>query len=215
MYLRNLLLLAAALLAGCTETGASFVESLRQAWHRDAGAAVDAAELNPGYRYLRLTHERGVALLLLNFEDRHPNGAVEIWYSADAQVFRLQNGRLGGNTGLLPEWRSVTLPKLPPWSELARRTEPLRWERIRDVMPGYRFGVRDSLVLYRIPAPRSSALVGVDPASLQWFEERTEPGSAEPLPPARYAVRGETVVYAEQCVSAGSCFQWQRWPAGS
>jgi hypothetical protein len=211
------LLLAAALVAGCAETGTSLVESLRQALRPGAGneAAIAQAQLDPRRRYLRVTHEGGVALLLLNFVDQHPNGPVEIWYSADAQVFRFQNARLGGNTGLLPEWRSVSLPKFPDWSALARQSEPLRWERYRDVMPGYRFGVHDRLSLFPIPAPRSSALVGIDPTTLQWFEERTEPDSSEPLPPARYAVRGETVVYGEQCVSAKNCFTWQRWPAGS
>src|SRR4029079_13308433 len=106
---------------------------------------VDAAKLDPRYRYLRLTHEHGVALLLLNFVDSHPNGPVEIWYSGDAQVFRLQNGRLAGNTRLEPEWRSVALPKFPEWSALAHQTQPLPWERLRDVMPGYRFNVHDRL----------------------------------------------------------------------
>ena len=209
------LLAIAALLAGCAQSGSALVESLRQVFPADPDAALAREPLNPKYRYLRLTHAGGVALLLLNFEDRHPNGPVEVWYSADAQVFRLQNGRLAGNTGLQPEWRSVSLPRFPEWSAVAKQAEPLRWERLRDVMPGYRFDVHDRLALRAIPAPRTSALVGVDPASLQWFEERTEADSSEALPAARYAVRGETVVYAEQCVSAHSCFQWQRWPAGS
>lgn len=209
------LVLLTALLAGCADTGASLLDSVRQVLPRDPGAAVNAAQLDPKYRYLRLTHEGGVALLLLNFIDSHPSGPVEVWYSADAQVFRLQNGRIAGNTGLLPEWRSVALPGFPDWTTIARQAEPFRWERFRDVMPGYRFGVRDKLAVHPIAAPRSSALVGLDPASLQWFEERSEPDSSEPLPPARYAVRGETVVYAEQCVSATSCFKWQRWPAGN
>ena len=209
------LVLWAALLAGCADSGVALMDSLRDVFHSRSDAAIAAAQLDPRYRYLRLTHEGGVALLLLNFEDPHPNGPVEVWYSGDAQVFRLQNGRLGGSTGLKPEWRSVSLPKFPAWSALAKQAEPLHWQRVRDVMPGYRFEVHDELALYPIPVPAKSALVGVDPASLQWFEERTEPGSAERLPAARYAVRGETVVYGEQCVSAHSCFKWQRWPAGS
>ena len=214
--MRALFLLPIAVcLASCAESGSSLIESVRQAFPSDKSAEVANAQLNPQYRYLRLTHAGGVALLLLNFEDRHPNGPVEVWYSGDAQVFRLQNGRLAGNTGLQPEWRSVSLPHFPEWSALAKQSEPLRWERLRDVMPGYRFDVHDKLALRSIPPPTSSALVGVDPASLQWFEERSEADSSEPLPPARYAVRGETVVYGEQCVSARSCFQWQRWPAGS
>lgn len=208
-------LLCVALLSGCAETGISAIETVKQAVRRHPGAAVDSAVLDPRYRYLRVTHEGGVALLLLNFVDPQPEGPIEVWYSADAQVFRFQNGRLAGNTGLLPEWRSVQLPRFPSWSALAARGEPFVWERVRDVMPGYRFGVRDKLVLYPVSAPASSRLVGMDPHSLMWFEERTQPGSSEKLPPSRYAIKADTVVYGEQCVSPRNCIQWQRWPAGS
>ena len=212
---KRFLVLWALSLAACSEGSLSFLHTLKMASGEQAVAAVDTAKLDPGMRYLRISHDGGLALMLLNFVDRHPNGPVEVWYSADAEVFRFQNGRLGGNTGFKPEWRSVVLPKFPAWSELAKQSAPVHWQRYRDVMPGYRFGVRDKLTVYPIPVPKTSGLIGVDPASLTWFEERTEPGSGEPLPPARYAVRGDTVVYGEQCVSPKSCFRWQRWPAGS
>lgn len=87
-------------------------------------------------------------------------------------------------------------------------------------MPGYRYGVRDTLVLQSISPPSSHALVGVDPARLLWFEERlVSSEDAEPLPAARYAVevigQEEWVIYAEQCLKKDLCFTWQRWPAGS
>ena len=147
--------------------------------------------------------------------DSSPTGPIEVWYASDGELIRLNNGRLAGNTGLQPEWRNVTLPKFPAWAALASQAQPFRWERVRDVMPGYRYGVRDKLVLSVIPAPSSSGLIGIDPKQLVWFEERMEATTEEPLPPARYAVQGDRVVYGEQCVSRESCFKWQRWPAGS
>lgn len=203
------------MLVGCTEGSVSFNQTMKLALNSNPASAIDAVQLNPKYRYLRLTYDQGAALLVLNFVDRHPNGPVEVWYGGASQVFRFQNGRLGGSTGLEPEWRSVVLPKIPPWSQIAKQTEPLRWERHRDVMPGYRFGIRDKLVVYPIAPPQRTALRDLNPASLQWFEERTDPNSNEQLPPARYAVQGEIVVYAEQCVSPQLCIKWQRWPAGS
>ena len=87
-------------------------------------------------------------------------------------------------------------------------------------MPGYVSGLREQLLLRRIEPPSSSALRGIDPQSLTWFEERvaTEPPSdAQTLRPARYAVnlaQGDgVVVYAEQCLAADLCFTWQRWSA--
>ncbi len=75
--------------------------------------------------------------------------------------------------------------------------------------------MRDTLVLAVVPPPSSAKLIGIDPAKLVWFEERTESSTDEALPPARYAVEGNRVVYGEQCVSRESCFRWQRWPAGA
>ena len=213
-FVRYVLLLCTLALAACAEQTTALLQTARQALGQDNSAAADAFKLDTRYRYLRVTHEGGVAILILGGLDRDPRGPIQTWYAADAAVLKLQNGRLVGNTGLLPEWRSVTVPELPAWSALAAEQKPIRWERIRDVMPGYRYGIRDQLVLSVIPTPRSTGLVRMDPQKLVWFEERTEASTDQRLPPARYAVQGDTVVYGEQCVSARNCIKWQRWPAG-
>lgn len=192
--------------------------------------SVANARLNPNFRYLRVTIGSRVVFLALGNEDSHPQGPIEVWYSAEREVLRLQKGRIVGAVGLTTEWRNVVLPELPSWSAITRAQEPVSWVRIRDVMPGYRFGVRDKLVLRVLPPPRNSALQGPDPQSLNWFEERLQPDSLarfpatlftglavdSGLPPARYAVDlregKETVVYAEQCLAPDLCFSWQRWP---
>ena len=115
------------------------------------------------------------------------------------------------------------MPALPSWRELAQSRTPFAWQRIRDVMPGYRYNVTDQLQLQVIAPPASSQLVGIAPQSLTWFEEVRLPaqhaGDADNhLPAARYAVEftadAERVVYAEQCISRDFCFTWQRWRAG-
>ena len=210
--MRLIFLLSLLALAGCADSSRALVQTVRDAF-TDNRAAADAFKLDPRFRYLRVTHANGVAILILGGVDKDARGQILTWYAADAEVLKLQNGRLVGNTGLGAEWRSVTLPELPAWSVLAAEKKPLQWERLRDVMPGYRYGIRDQLVLAVIPPPGKSGLVRLDPQSLVWFEERTEASTGERLPPARYAVKGDVVVYGEQCVSAGSCFHWQRWPA--
>jgi hypothetical protein len=145
-------------------------------------------------------------------------------------VLRLQNGRLVGAVGLTTEWRDVFLPELPSWSALARGDQAFRWTRTRDVMPGYRFGVKDALSLRVVAESKRSELLGLDPQRLTWFEETVESAQVArfagifssgvaadaALPPARYAVDfrdgQETVVYGEQCLTSELCFTWQRWP---
>jgi hypothetical protein len=213
-------LLAVVLLAyslsACTPIMDAVVDTARTV---APGKKLDTSKLNPQFSYIRVTVGRQVAFFALGFFDKDRHGQVEVWYSGQKETLRLQDGRLIGVVGLATEWREVVLPDLPSWSSLAQRKDPLNWVRIRDVMPGYRFGIRDELMLQRIPAPAKSELLHLDPSELTWFEERFEKeskaGSAT-LPPARYAVDLrdgiEFVVYGEQCLAADFCFTWQRWP---
>ena len=218
----------AVALSGCSAGGNAILKTLPYAYGRNP--PVDNARLNPNFHYLRVAVRGHVALLALGNVDSYPQGPVEVWYSAEREVLRLQNGRLVGAVGLTTEWRNVTLPELPSWSAVAHADRAYRWTRTRDVMPGYQYGVKDHLLLRVIEAPQRSALQGLDPRRLTWFQERGESGSVAGLsgivgngggagavlPPARYAVdfRGdqETVVYGEQCLAADLCFTWQRWP---
>ncbi len=220
--------LVVAALSGCSSAGNAILQTLPHAYGRNPG--VDSARLNPNFRYLRVTVGGRVVLLALGNVDSDPNGPVEVWYSAEREVLRLQNGRVLGAVGLTTEWRDVALSKLPSWPVAAQTNQAFRWTRPRDVMPGYRFGVKDELSLRVVGAPKRSALQGLDPQRLTWFEERVESGSSAwlpgvfgsgagteaVLPPARYAVEVQddqaTVVYGEQCLAADLCFTWQRWP---
>lgn len=209
------LLSLCALVAGCTTSSDAIVDTLMVAIRRDASAG---RVLRPDLRYLRGTMDGRVVLLVLGELDPHPLGAVEVWYSAEREVVRLQNGRVVGAAGLITEWRKVVLPDMPKWSVIAGLGAPLKWARLRDVMPGYRYSVRDAMSIRVIDAPSRSELRDLDPRSLVWFEESVESGKGDDaLPPVRYAVdlRGatETVVYGEQCLAPEVCFTWQRWPA--
>lgn len=218
-----------AALSGCSTAGNAILQTLPYAYGRNP--SVDSARLNPNFRYLRVTVGGRVVLLALGNVDSHPRGPIEVWYSAEREVLRLQSGRIIGAVGLTTEWRSVALPELLSWTAAARADRAISWTRTRDVMPGYRFGVNDELSLRLVETPQRSALQTLDPKGLVWFEERVEPravagfsavlgnhiGADAVLPPARYAVdlRGgqETVVYGEQCLAPDLCFAWQRWPA--
>ena len=213
-----LLILFAAAAGGCASGGDAIFETAQSLIARDKG--IDNAKLNPDFRYLRVTISGRVVLLALGYLDAHPQGTIEVWYSADREVVRLQNGRVVGAVGLTTEWRTVVLPDLPEWPTLASSAERIQWSRTRDVMPGYRYGLRDPLSLRTIPAPEKTALQGLDSKDLTWFEERFagDGSSKTALPAARYAVQiasGQgVVVYGEQCLSPQMCFTWQRWPAG-
>jgi hypothetical protein len=180
------------------------------------GKGVSSVVLSPGFRYLKVTAKGREALMVLGYVDSHPDGVIETWYSSLGEVLRLQNGRVLSTAGLETDWKSVRFHELPTWSALVGRTSVV-FHRARDEMPGHRYGLKDRVRIYAVPPPEDAHLVGVNPKTLIWFEEKVE-GEASATPSARYGVRlGAGVppqpVYGEQCLSANFCLAWQTWPA--
>ena len=217
---RTALLVIASAITACADSTSAIIQSLRQNVRGDAGVA--GANLNPELRYLRATVRGKAALLVLGYVEPDPQGPIQVWYSAEREVVRLQNGRIVGAVGMLAEWRNVRLSNVPTWAAVNRGTTA-RILRVRDVMPGYRYGVADVLTISATPPPARSALQGLEPNTLAWFEESVEADAkgvllkqGSSLPASRYAVSffdgKEEVVYGEQCLSAELCFTWQRWP---
>jgi hypothetical protein len=173
----------------------------------------DEPRLDPRFAYLRFERDKRVVYLALGYVDPHPQGAVEVWYSSAGEVLRLQDGRVVGSSGGETDWLTVSFTGRPHWAEVRG---PVSFVRTRDVQPGYRLGLRETLTLRPIPPPDNSRLRQVSPQVLNWFEEQVAEG-IERLPPARYAVHfspsGPRVIYGEHCLSARLCFSWQRWSA--
>jgi hypothetical protein len=204
MKFRLPFLLLVFILSACSALDDPVVKTFR----RSTGLAGEPenSRFYPGYRYLRIAIDGRITYLALGSIDH----GTEIWYSSEREVVRLRQGRIAGAEGVYTEWRKVVLPKFPAWSKLAKSKKPYAWTRIRDVMPGYRYGIRDRLRLESIPVREKSNLKNLDPARLAWFEEKDLSGH---LPPAYYAVELESnrVIYAETCLSKSFCFSWQRW----
>jgi hypothetical protein len=176
-------------------------------------SAAPEPTFNPNYRYLRVTTGAQTVFMALGYIDQRPEGAVEVWYSGSGEVLRLLDGRLVGTSGLSTDWRAVRFSNLPAWpGDTGAKT----YVRERDMMPGYRFGIRDEVVLAPTAAPAQSTLAGRPAASLRWYEERStsRPASAS-LPPARFGVLttggAPRVVYSEQCISNDLCMSFEQW----
>lgn len=173
-------------------------------------SALDEVVLRPDLRYLRVTVERRPILMVLGYVDLDLHGRpVEVWYSADGEVLRLQSGRLVGMAGAPIEWLNVRLPaKLPDWS--GEQAEG-RYERLYDEMPDYRWARRDQVTVRSMLPPGDTQLQGLAPEGLRWFGESAH---GRDLPVARYAVMPgmQSPLYGEQCLGASFCLSWQVWP---
>ncbi|MGJ7558784.1 YjbF family lipoprotein [Variovorax sp. RB2P76] len=190
-----------------------------------SGGSADAHEpkFNPGYRYLKTTINGRAIYMVLGYLDKRAEGPVEVWYSSAGEVIKLVNGHLAGTTGLRVDWREVRFLSLPSFQGDAGNTaagasgaQTQRYARERDLMPGYRFGVRDDVIRTPIAPPKDIALSATAAATLQWYEERSVSRPANlSLPAARFAVSvasgAPQVVYSEQCISSDLCMSFERW----
>jgi hypothetical protein len=228
--LRHFLILLALLplvaLEGCATGGSPIVQSF-QALISTGGTGVardmipDAPDLR--FNYLRVQvpgHPAG--LMVLGYVDPDPAGPIEVWYSANRETLRLQNGRVISATGTLHDWSAMHFaPRPPAWSDVT--VSGVTYERQRDAMPGYHYGIREHISLQAWPGLPPLELAATLPASIavgyQWYRESARPleGQIETkLPDAWYGWgrhRGvNQIVYSEQCLAADFCLKLQRWP---
>ena len=216
-----LIVLCLALLTGCSAATSAWLEAgKKMAGARFGAAATADRPFSPDYRYIRATVD-GLQTFLV-FGGVGTDSVTERWFSADGEVLRLRDGRIVGTAGIITDWRAVEVATLPSWRDLARNrgaAGPFKYQRTRDVMPDYAYGLRETVVVQPVAPPRQSALQGVDPDALRWFQESSMPerDTVAALPPALFAVEfadgQEKVVYSEQCLSDRLCLTLQAWPA--
>jgi len=156
------------MLTGCSSSTTALADATRALLRP---AAADSATLNPAYSYLRVTNDRSVALVVLGYVDASPMPGTEVWYSSDKNTIRLWRGRIAGTGGLATDWRSVRFTDVPTWRQAL--SGGARYQRQRDVMPGYAIALRETVQLLPMAAPDRSRITGLDAqalAGLHWFE---------------------------------------------
>jgi hypothetical protein len=211
------LLFASLSLYGCGTSGQAIIDTFRVAFPARGGDP--GAFLSPEFAYLRLVNEGRVGYLARGAVEQSPDGAVEVWYSADREVLKIQNGRILAALGTSTEWRGVSNSSIPSWESVVQKGAQ-SWTRVRDVMPGYRLGVVDRLTVEHIPPPTRVSFIGMNLAELTWFSEIQQQSTTRrsdlDLPKSIYAVDltqpQAPVVYSEQCLDIKLCISWQRWP---
>ena len=248
--LSRLILAVAFFLAGCQ----SAPLAVWQTASTIARAKAPPVSLVPGMRFLQVVSPAGVAYMALG--DLEPSAralmlapgqrvagvqatvesgpattsstqaTVEVWYSAGKQVLRLEQGRVVSTAGLPVDWRSVRTSARPAWS--AAVSAPAQYYRVRDEMPGYRFGLLEQVMVRSVQRPSAAWAAAVDAdAKFAWFTEESVPWTApegQPgrqraasgspsLPLAWFAVDlqapGEPVVFSRQCLSSMFCLDLQ------
>ena len=212
------ILLALLLLGplGCTTNSSAVYATIRGAIAGEAD--ITESQLRPGVQYLRMRLGARSVYLALGFLESDVNGQRQIWYSGGGEVLKTQNGRIVGSAGLQTDWRMVRQAPPPGWRDMP--AIGVTYERVLDVMPGYRMGIREKVRIRPIAPVLDSRLAEFNPAALSWFEETvvstSVPFPSPTLPAALFAVdlsqNDAPVIFSRQCLAPDLCFSLQPWP---
>lgn len=185
------------------------------------------ASLQPGFEYLSVSIDGKTSVMALGQREVRGTAVHEHWYTGQGEMLYLVDGRvqqalgftheLRQQTGEPPAWSSFktaqqqTPPTKPvaepvPVPVLSYEPQDFSWKRQLDVMPGYRFGVQETVQTRTVAEP--ARLPDGVPARALWVAEEVRGKKANGLPwvyAQRFALVNERVVYSEQCLAPALC----------
>jgi hypothetical protein len=203
---------AMVLLSGCTSAGLSTAKILQDAIVGSSVQIPANLSVSP-YRYLWAKSNDSKALLVLGAVEPSDSGSIEVWFSANQEILRIQTGALGrivSTRGLQTDWVRSSLRVNPNVSGSLKVLL-----RERDVMPGWRYGLTETLRQTSFRKPPRLARQKFRPELLNskkvtsWLMENSP--QAPELGESVYArdAAGQ-VIAGYQCLAADLCIAWER-----
>jgi hypothetical protein len=167
------------------------------------------ASLQPEFEYLWVSVDGKASVMALGAREARGTAVHEHWYTGQGEMLYLVEGRVQQALGFTHELRQQRGTP-PAWGRfdaaLVQATQDVVWTRQLDVMPGYRFGVQETVVSRTVAEP--TRLPEGVPAHAQWVADEVLGKKANGLPwvyAQRFAVANGRVVYSEQCLAPAVC----------
>lgn len=169
------------------------------------------AQVQPGVEYLWVSLDGRASVMALGERKLQPGkGHVDVheyWYTGQGEMLYLLNGRIQQAHGFISEWRAQ-ISSAPAWEDVLQSSREWLWQRRLDIMPGYRYGVVESVVLNRMQAPKRLP-EGVT-SQAQWVVETVNSKGHDGLEwwyLQKFALLNDRVVYSEQCLDKTLCLK--------
>ncbi|SMC81958.1 hypothetical protein [Polynucleobacter kasalickyi] len=80
---------------------------------RDDAALIEKSPLKNNLVYLRVNLGGLDALLVKGYVDQDPRGPIDVWYSSDGSIMRIQAGRYLGSVGFDQNWQELSRKDAP------------------------------------------------------------------------------------------------------
>ncbi len=162
---------------------------------------------SPGFEYLEVEWQGRKAAMALGYRDTKGAQVSEHWYSGQGEMIKLVNGRVVQALGMTKEVRQV-LGAPPVWADLLAHRSPVVWSQTKEVMPLYRYGLREYFLSQQITPTASEKAVASEATA--WVVEEVKSKNEKGMPwiyQQKFALVGGKVIYSEQCVAPEMCFK--------
>ncbi len=208
---------------------------------KDDSKVIANAPLSKDLSYLRVNIAGLEALMVKGYIDQDKLGPIDIWYSSDGSVLRMQKGRYLGSLGFDKNWQNVQLQDAPELSNIVNRfkretsSHQLRsvasfypeqqyfFSRNKTEMPGYQSALQEKMGISvqdafppNIPKSLSAYL---NPSEIVWVSEKSLSNHEKVQSNSSHAWYGfkkynssYIQVIGQQCLSADFCITWMPWP---
>jgi hypothetical protein len=204
------------LLSACTSMSEATYKTLKAALvsHDSSSALIQDSGIAPAFKTMRVLTAQTQSILVLGEIEQSPDGEIEVWFSGQGEILRIQNGKIVSTAGLAINWVRSRY-KVIEHDRLANRTV---YRVTRDVMPGWRYGYAQEMSQSPLAAPPASVA--------RWFDgkERTaELAGWTVLQPTdrRQADQAWQVAYfghnhrgqtraGYQCLAPDLCLGWEK-----
>ncbi len=197
-------------LLGCTNLWQAGWQTVHQS--RSADRQSQALGINPNLRYLKVAINQHEVFMV----EAYRLGSESVWVSSDQAIIKTRNGYLSDLEGFRSNWQEVRGPDL---GLVAQLTRPTAYTRVRNEMPGYRYQVRESVLITPLAAaPKDILFEPSAGPSLRWFSEEVRSQAGGLSPPYHYpglfaidiSQKPIQVVFGQQCLASDYCIRWQR-----
>ena len=202
-FIRQVLALAVTMiLAGCqgfnpvTDTAGHFFSNKNT-----------KASFSAGFEFLEVEWQGRKAAMALGYRETNGSNIIEHWYSGQGEMLKLINGRVVQVLGMTQEVRHV-VTNTPVWSDILAHRLPMVWSQTKEVMPGYRYGLKEYVITQQVNPSAAEKTLITDATSwvLDEIKSKDEKGKVW-IYQQKFALNGDKVIYSEQCLAPEMCFK--------